>query len=70
MDIIMAFAAVCFSFSELQSRVALPAIDFGMLSNQRQTGGVMIKRVNTFIELPSLWTMACLAADLKTSTMG
>jgi len=49
--------------------MALPAVDLGMLANQRQSGFVVVKRVNIFIKMPSFWTMTSIATDLKISTV-
>jgi hypothetical protein len=54
MDIFMTCIAFAFSFLKNQCDMALPAVDLSMLARKRQFGLVVVKRIDLFIQLPTL----------------
>jgi hypothetical protein len=63
------FIAFGFCFIKYQGRMALTAVNFGMLPNQRQFGSVMIERIDIFIELPAFCAVTIPATDFKICTV-
>jgi hypothetical protein len=69
MDIGMTLVAFFFCIFKDKSQMTLPAVDYLVLPYKRHIGFVVVKRVNTFIKLPSFRAMTGLATDLKSRAM-
>jgi len=59
------FITCGFGFRKNQGRMAIPALHLSMLTDQGESGGVVIKRITVFVKLPSFGTMAGFTVDFK-----
>jgi hypothetical protein len=69
MHIFVTLITFTFGFLKNQCGMTLSAVNYFVLPNQRQFGGVVVKRVNFFIELPAVRTMTGAATNLKLGTV-